>query len=390
MKRILPLVLTLLLLSGCARVAPPVTTTQSVTTPPVTTTQPVTSTPPATTTQPVTSTPPATTGPAYQASGIELFQLTFAGDCTFGDKHGVEGAAGTFTDVVKDNYDYPFASVKDIFATDDATFVNLECALTASDPTEEEMEELKDHLFRFRGPQAYANILSQGSVEFASCANNHSRDYGQQGLLDTWDALETAGICYASFGKHTVFTTDSGLKIGVIAAFFYITKADLQYQVQALKAQGAELIIMSIHWGDEGTYRANADQKYLGHMAIDAGVNIVYGHHSHTLQPVEHYNGGVIYYSLANFSFGGNGNPTDKDTAILQQHILRYPDGRLELGYLHIIPCRVSGVTNKNDYQPTPLEPGDPAYERILTKLNGSYQGRDLIVIYPPKTEESS
>ncbi len=389
MKRILSAVLALgLVLSGCAGAAP-AGTTGAGTTPPVTTTQSATST------SPVTSTPPATTVPStttsdYQASGLELFTLTFAGDCTFGDKHEVAGAAGTFTNVVKDNYSYPFASVRDIFAGDDATFVNLECALTASDPTEEEMEELQYHLFRFRGPQAYANILVEGDVEFASCANNHSRDYGQQGLHDTWDALETVGISYASFGKNAVFTTDSGLKIGVIAGFFYITQADLQYHVQSLRNQGVELIILSIHWGDEGTYRPNADQKYLGHMAIDAGVDIVYGHHSHTLQPVEYYNGGVIYYSLGNFSFGGNGNPTDKDTAILQQHILRYPDGRLELGYLDIIPCRVSSVTNKNDYQPTPLEPGTEAYDRILSKLNGSYQGRDLIVIYPSKEEKSS
>lgn len=389
MKRILPLVLALLLaFSGCAQDPPAPTTTPVTTVPPVTTTQ-ATTPPPPTTQAPVTTAPPATTVPSYTASGIELFKLSFAGDCTFGDKHGIEGIPGTFTNVVQGNYAYPFAGVKDIFAADDATFVNLECALTSSDPTPEEMVELETHLFRFRGPQAYANILVEGSVEFASCANNHSRDYGQQGLLDTWAALENVNIPYASFGKNAVFTTDSGLKIGVFGVFFYITKADIQYHVQSLKEQGAELIVMSVHWGPEGTYRANADQKYMGHMAVDAGVDIVYGHHSHTLQPVEYYNGGVIYYSLGNFSFGGNSNPTDKDTAILQQHILRHPDGRLELGYLDIIPCRVSSVTNKNDYQPTPLDPGDPAYERILTKLNGTYQGRDLIVVYPPKTEKT-
>jgi poly-gamma-glutamate synthesis protein (capsule biosynthesis protein) len=142
-----------------------------------------------------------------------------------------------------------------------------------------------------------------------------------------------------------------------------------------LRAQGAEIIIMSIHWGDEGTYLPIEHQVELGHWAIDAGVDIVYGHHSHTLMPIETYNGGIIYYSLANFSFGGNRNPVDKDTAIIQQQIIRDEEGNISLGETIVIPCRVSTKDSWNDYCPTPYEPGSHEYNRVMAKIEGSWDG---------------
>ena len=325
---------------------------------------------------------PTTPDPTVTEPIAESFILSFAGDCTMGDNFDAEEEFGTFCKVVKEKYDYPFAKVKDIFAADDYSFVNLECALTESDPTEEEMEELKENRFRFRGPVEYAKILVEGNVEFASCANNHSKDYGKQGLHDTWDALEAENIAYASFGKTAVVTTESGLKIGVFTVFFNTNQASVEYLVEYLEKQGAELVIMSIHWGDEGTYAPNEKQVELGRMAIDAGVDIVFGHHSHTLQPVEAYHGGIIYYSLGNFSFGGNRNPVDKDTAIIQQQVLRYADGTVALGDLIIHPCSVSGDENWNNYQPTPYDPEDEGYSRVFTKLEGSYDGDQVDVPY--------
>ena len=109
-------------------------------------------------------------------------------------------------------------------------------------------------------------------------------------------------------------------------------------------------------------------------MAIDAGANIVYGHHTHTLQPIETYNGGVICYSLGNFSFGGNRNPSEKDTAVVQQKIFRSADGTITLGQTILTPCRLSSVTARNDYRPTPYEEDSTAYQRVLDKLSGNYK----------------
>lgn len=321
--------------------------------------------------------------PVLTTQKAEEFVLSFAGDCTFGNNYNAKPTSG-FLGVVGKKYDYPFSNVKTYFENDDFTFVNLECALTESDPTEEEMEELSTHRFRFRGPKDYAKILTQGSVEFASCANNHSKDYGRQGLYDTWDALEEEGIHYASFGKTAIATSESGLTVGLIACFFWLSEAQIRTQSQKLREQGAELIVVSIHWGDEGVYSPNSTQKSLGRQAIDGGADIVFGHHSHTLQWIEPYNGGIIYYSLGNFSFGGNANPGDKDSAIIQQKVLRYEDGTIALGDLDIIPCRVSSVTTWNDFRPTPMEKDTEEYNRVLQKLEGSYDGEDHPANYPP------
>ena len=395
MKKLIAVVLVACLLGGCAANIPAVTTTQKPTTVPTTTQQTVPTTttqqvPPTTTQQIVPTTtvtePPVTTAPPTEPTteptqpttvptGPGTFTLSFAGDCTLGDNYCDDDVWGTYKKVVGDNYEYPLSNVKHIFENDDFTLVNLEVALTDSDPTEEEMEELINHRFRFRGPKEYTQILTSGGVEFASCANNHSRDYGQAGLLDTWDALDEAGLYYASFGKTCIATTESGLKIGIMAIFFEFLPASVEMICKNLRAQGAEIIIMSIHWGDEGTYLPIEHQVELGHWAIDAGVDIVYGHHSHTLMPIETYNGGIIYYSLANFTFGGNRNPVDKDTAIIQQQIIRDEEGNISLGETTVIPCRVSTKDSWNDFCPTPYEPGTHEYERAMAKIEGSWDG---------------
>ena len=409
-----------ILLVGCNHTDPtPAPTTvmtttapETTTVPPTTTLPPVTTNPPETTVPPTTAeptapptteapvppttaeptvpptteapvppptvekpTPPPETEPVETKPMESTFVLSFAGDCTFGDHIATEGAWGTFTRVVKNKYDYPFANVKHIFEADDYTFVNLEGPLTDYVFSEEEITALGEKKYRFKGPSAYANILVEGDVEFASFANNHSLDYGEQGKKDTLAALKTVKVETAVAGQKTVVTTDTGLKIGVYAAYFNYSEKTITNAVKWLKEHGAEVIVLSVHWGKERIYQPAEKEINLAHMAIDAGVNIVYGHHSHTIMPVEYYNGGVIYYSLGNFSFGGNRNPDDKDTAILQQEIIRHEDGTIELGELTMIPCRVSSITERNDFKPTPYEKDDPHYERAMSKLLGTYTG---------------
>lgn len=366
-KKILCMLLAALLLSGCTGTQTPAATTVTAATTAAPTVPPTTAAP---------TTPPTTPGPTVPPTTAvqpERFLLSFAGDCTLAGNHGNEDNYGTYTKVVGKNYDYPMSNVKHIFEADDLSLVNLECALTESDPTEEEMVELETHRFRFRGPPDYANILSRSSIEFASCANNHSLDYGKQGLSDTKQALKDANVAFASFGSPTVVTTESGLKVGIFAISFLVNQSQLENIVKQLRRQEVEVIIMSIHWGEEKVYLPSQAQQNMAHWAIDAGVNIVYGHHSHTLMPIEAYNGGIIYYSLGNFSFGGNFNPADKDTAIIQQEILRYPDGTVILGDTTAIPCRVSTLENWNDYRPTPYEPEHEGYQRAFDKLSGNF-----------------
>ena len=181
-----------------------------------------------------------------------------------------------------------------------------------------------------------------------------------------------------------MITTENGLKLGIwTSGNDLLPNRDKAVQgVQDLRSQGADLVICMFHWGQELYYTPNSSQTSLAHACIDAGADIIYGTHPHCLQPVEIYNGKPIFYSLGNWVFGGNTQPSDPDTAIIQVIIKRDLDGSITYDGFECIPCCVSsrpvkeGYTgdNYNDYVPTPYTEGSDAYNRVLSKLNGSYQ----------------
>lgn len=330
-------------------------------------TQPTTTAPTVQTTAPTTvptvPTQPTTIPTEPQP---EIFTLSFAGDCTLGTEYDTYGSNGSFVQVVGENYQYPFQNVLTYFGSDDFTMVNLEGALTYFNiPVEKE--------YRFRGPTEYAKILTAGSVEAVNLSNNHSYDYGETGYTDTKAALQQENITHAGKNQTAFFVTERGLKIGIYCAQFYINNQNMEQSIADLRAEGAQIVIASFHWGTEGKYTPDDSQKTIAYDAIDAGADIVFGHHPHVLQPIEQYKDGVIYYSLGNFSFGGNRNPRDKDTAIIQQTVIVEPDGTVRLGDTTPIPCRLSSVADRNDYQPTPYEVGSEAYLRTLSKLDGTF-----------------
>ncbi len=302
----------------------------------------------------------------------ETFLLTFAGDCTFGSTPNNYFADCGFIKTVGEDYGYPFRNVLQYFQNDDFTMVNLEGPLCDSgNPV------LKKHTFR--GPTAYTAILTDNSVEAVTIANNHTMDYGQLGYDSTLAALDSAGVPYVQRDASRLITTEAGLTIGLYGMVYYeLDVADMQAEIAALKQQGAELVIVAPHWGTEGSYRSASAQTEVGYAAIDAGANIVFGSHPHVLQPIEEYNGGIIYYSLGNFSFGGNAYPGDYDTALLQQEVIRQTDGTVTLGELTRIPACVSSVSGLNNFQPTPYEVGTEDYDRVLQKLDGTFTGPNL------------
>lgn len=327
-------------------------------------------------TEPPVTQPPETLPPETLPQE-QRYTLTFVGDCTLGTMPDWMSYEGCFNNVVGDNYDYPFQNVAELFRDDDCTFANLE-GVFANGGTP------KIKRFTFRGPTAYVNILTGSSVEAVTLANNHSYDFGEAGYLSTKQVLTDAGVDFVEANRSTLFSTESGLIIGMYAANYTMDVSDMAAQAADLRARGAEIVILALHCGDEGIYTANDKQIGYAHAAIDAGVDIVWGHHPHVLQRIEEYNGGIIYYSLGNFSFGGNHNPRDKDTAILRQEIIRRADGTVELGVLTIVPCRLSSVTGWNDFRPTPMAEGTEEYERVLQKLGGTFTGPDIPPNYGP------
>ena len=326
---------------------------------------------------------PEETEPEETEPGQQRYVLTFAGDCTFGSTASKANSSSSFIKVIGTDYDYPFKNVVNYFEEDDFTIVNLEGPLT-------ETGTAAQKTFAFKGPTAYTQILTGSSVEAVTLANNHSEDYGTEGYKNTAKALDDAGVNYVEKNDTTLLVTESGLKIGLYAASFEFSKSDMTSDINKLRKDGAEIVICAFHWGTEGAYRPNNTQEYFGKAAIDAGADIVYGGHPHVLQKVEEYKDGYIFYSLGNFSFGGSTFPQDYDSAILQVEVIRGEDGTVSLGELTMIPVSISSAKNQNNYQPTPLEEGSTAYNRVISKLDGTFTGPDLVVDYSSITGGST
>jgi poly-gamma-glutamate synthesis protein (capsule biosynthesis protein) len=330
--------------------------------------------------------------------------ISAVGDFLPGDENGIV-RPGSFGDEYLRNADatnYFLANVASYLGSDDLTIANLECPLTeVSKPRQKGAPKLAetDHsqtstaevgllldvategvataaaikpkpksYFWFRGKASYARVLTEGSIEAVTLANNHTLDFGEQGRKDTLATLKEAGIVAFDAQKpEIVYVRDR--PVGLLGYYNpgKWLKAQIMADIQNLRAQGAELVIVSFHWGEERATMPNALQKEIGRYTIESGANIVLGHHPHVIQPVEKWQQGYIVYSLGNFMFGGNRNPSDKDTYIYQQTI-HFTDDGISLEEPVFIPCRISSVTSRNDFRPTPVTGAEA--ERIMRRIN--------------------
>ena len=292
--------------------------------------------------------------------------LSVVGDCTLGTDETFD--YDTSLNAYYENYgaDYFLQNVKDIFSTDDLTIANFEGTLTDSD-------EREDKTFAFKAPAEYAQILTSGSVEAVNTANNHSHDYGDQSFNDTLAALDDAGIVHFGYDETAVMDV-KGIKVGLVGIYELYDHLEREQQLKdniaKVKADGAQLIVVIFHWGNETETVPDSNQTTLGRIAIDEGADLVCGHHPHVLQGIETYKGKNIVYSLGNFCFGGNSSPSDMDTMIYQQTFTIDANGVKKDNVTNIIPCSISSAAydGYNNYQPTPAE-GDEA-TRILGKIN--------------------
>lgn len=289
--------------------------------------------------------------------------ISAAGDCTLGTDEYFDPSTSLNAYYDSNGPEYFFQNVKSIFDADDLTIVNMEGTLT-------EETARQDKTYAFKGPAEYAQILTSGGVEAANLANNHSHDYGDKSYTDTIETIEAAGI--VSFGYDRTAVMDvNGIKVGLVGTYELADgmgcEDEMIANIKSVEEQGAQIVIVSFHWGLERENYPTENQVNLAHSAIDNGADLVLGHHPHVLEGIEVYNGKNIVYSLGNFCFGGNSNPADKDTMIFQQ-TFAVENGELAADNVtNIIPCSVSSESGYNNYQPTPLE-GDEA-ERVLGRI---------------------
>lgn len=290
-----------------------------------------------------------------------VITISLAGDCTIGTDETFT-YTNSFPDrlnKVDGDWGYFFAGVRDIFENDDLTLVNLETTFTKA-------TKKANKRFRFKGDPSYVNILKEGSIEMVNISNNHIYDYLQQGFDDTLETLDNAGLLYSGEG-YKAFYESQGITMASLGYQGWNTdiKDQVKSDIEEVRDQ-ADIVIVSFHWGIETKNYPNDVQLELGRFAIDAGADVVAGHHPHVIQGIDKYNGKYIVYSLGNFCFGGNRNPKDKDTFIFQNQFT-FSDGELIDSHGIIIPCSISSRKDVNDYQPTVLE-GEEA-ERVMNRI---------------------
>lgn len=291
--------------------------------------------------------------------------ISLVGDCTIGTDPRFDESTSLITEVKKHNndYSYLFKNAVNIFKEDDITVANLETVFTNSNIRSRKT-------YTFKAPPEFAEALKKGSIEGVDIDNNHTKDFLEKGFEDTITALKKYNISY--FGNDNKWIKEiKGNKIGFLGyqAWTYDDDAmnKVKNDIKDLKGKGASIVVVSFHWGTEGSYYANSQQKEIAHYAIDNGADLVVGHHPHVIQGIESYKGKIISYSLGNFCFGGNSNPKDKDTLVLQAKF-DFSNTKLLKSSIRVLPFSVSSISYVNDYCPSPLKGDDK--DRVLKKIN--------------------
>ncbi len=328
--------------------------------------------------------------PRYEPDGSVLLKMTFGGDFTIGDN--VQSSGKSIFERELDDQDrdinFIFRNVRDILEGDDLTVLNFEGTLT----TAARNRSRSGYSYLFRADPSYVSMLPDNGVEFVTLENNHVIDMGEEGYAETKQVLKNAGVGYACETEPALFTL-YGVQIGILAYQTFDGAYDRLFtqvpqDIETLKARGAQLVICAFHWGDELDYYPNQNQQKLAKIAVDGGADLVVGHHSHRINPIEQYNGKYIVYSLANFAFAGNAKPSDMSTFIFQIKF-RVKDGEVSTpdGFI-IIPARISSNSSYNDFIITPYTKRESIDSVVSVLKKNGEKLENPVAEYPLSWEE--
>jgi len=306
--------------------------------------------------------------------GSSLITITCTGDFTIGGDSRKKRSI--FEDELKENggdVNFTMKNMRSYFLEDDLTLVNFEGTLTESTyiPSNK-----RDNQFLFSAPPSYVSMLSANGIEAVSLENNHVMDHGDEGYEETQRVLEEAGIVWSNSEHMGIFDVKD-IQVAMLS-YLCIDRYDKLWEKVPADIAAAKkaypLVIVSFHWGNELDYSPTNNQIRMGRLAVDSGADLVIGHHSHRLNPIEEYKGVYICYSLGNFCFAGNSKPSDMSSFVFQIRF-RVKDGVCTSRGFRIIPIRISSKTSRNDFIPTPYTTGSNI-DSVLTTLQGN--GRKL------------
>lgn len=216
---------------------------------------------------------------------------------------------------------YPFEKTRHIINDNDIAFFNLECPITSIDKGYPLPKRNS-----FRANPEFAQGLVWGGFNLASLANNHTIDWGKDGLMETIQNLLSNKIAPLGAASNQVdaFKPVIYNKDGVYIAFFavldflleattfienepYPAYGNVDYLISEIKKYRSivDNIVVSFHWGQENVNYPHNGQVENARKVIDAGADLVLGHHPHVIQGIDTYKGKLICYSLGSFIFDG-------------------------------------------------------------------------------------
>jgi poly-gamma-glutamate synthesis protein (capsule biosynthesis protein) len=240
-------------------------------------------------------------------------------------------------------WDHAWSGLDGLFLEDDLTVINLEC-------TPSDLGSALDKDFTFRCPTAALPSLRANGIDVANMGNNHSGDFGKEALVDGRDQLFAAGVAPVGAGRNAAEAGEPALfEVGgwrvAVVGFGGVAPNDSWYatddtagmrngddtasMVEAVEsaAAAADLVVVTVHWGMELDTTPRPDDIERARAMIGAGADVIFGHHSHRMQPLEMIGDGAVFWSLGNFVWPHN-SVASATTAVARAVVA--PDGSID------------------------------------------------------------
>ena len=233
--------------------------------------------------------------------GAEELSIVAVGDMALGDSVNKT--------MINKGYGHPFKKVQVVLSSADIAIGNLECPISLRGKPRKKR-------WRYRANPRVVKGLKYAGFDVLTLANNHAMDYGTLALSDTLDILKDNGLLAIGAGLTSAETRKPAIieSKNTKVAFLgyncrYHSKEVCSGNIKIIREEikkirdNVDIVVVNFHWGLEYQQVPTREQINLAHRTIDAGADIIFGHHPHILQGVEFYKDKPIYYSLGNFVF---------------------------------------------------------------------------------------
>lgn len=239
---------------------------------------------------------------------ISIFLVSLATLFNFGSFNTVKQTSLIFTGDVMlgrsvmtkslkiNNLNYPFMNVANILRSADIVFSNLENPIIDNCP-------YGDSGFKFCADPKMIEGLKYAGVDIVNLANNHVLNYGKEGLIQTKKYLDLNGIKWVGDGNLVIIEKNK-TKFGFLGFnFVTVRPQDKDLDLIRNSKTKVDILVVSVHWGEEYKSKANSNQKLIARQLSEAGADYIIGHHPHWVQEIETIGSTKVYYSLGNFVF---------------------------------------------------------------------------------------